>query len=634
MNIRSLEVGLSPLPVLRQEEAPNPARHRRDTLLLDGAWSLSVNGEAPGPVLVPFAPQAKVNGIAVPEGPVRLDYSTAFELPEGWPGAVLHLEGVDHDCEVSLNGVALGSHRGAWDPVEVFVPAEVLALGLPSGGARLHALRVAVRDNSRSRRILSGKQEREAEEGAIFYGNMAGLWKSAWIEKAGPARLGAHALLARASGDLALDVEVPGGAEGMEVSLTLAHPDGGGVSLRGPVRDGRAHLAGRVDSVRAWTTDAPHLYFGTLALLDADGAALDEFATYAGFRDFSMRDGYYWLNERPFYLQGLLNQAIYSDTLYTPTDRHTLTDFEHTRDLGFTGERRHQTTPRHRDLFLADRMGHWLTIELPSGRNLLARPDRDDAIAQWRRIVRAYAWNHPSVLFLVAGNEDWGLLEHHHHRVPATHKDRETFQIALGEATEAVAPPGMPYAVNDGWRCVTSRKHGKALGRLDASRLMFNIHDYADNAKLSKLYGSLPRWPAAGQWGSNPKHCFHPSGYSYDGETPLVLSEIGGRALLDRTSRGVFAYGKIHRDPELWAEELAELLTLMGRMPVVRGGYVLTQTRDAGNDPDDPRSRGEINGVLDAHGLPKYAGPLVREANERARALWAAGLPEARGAAA
>jgi hypothetical protein len=104
------------------------------------------------------------------------------------------------------------------------------------------------------------------------------------------------------------------------------------------------------------------------------------------------------------------------------------------------------------------------------------------------------------------------------------------------------------------------------------------------------------------------------------------MSEIGGRALLNRTSKGVFAYGKIHRDPASWATELSDLITLMGELPVVRGGYVLTQTRDAGNDPDDETSRGEINGILDGRGKPNYAGEAVRLANERARELWARGL--------
>ena len=117
-----------------------------------------------------------------------------------------------------------------------------------------------------------------------------------------------------------------------------------------------------------------------------------------------------------------------------------------------------------------------------------------------------------------------------------------------------------------------------------------------------------------------------PPDYSYDGQTPIIMSEIGGRALLNRSSAGVFAYGRIHRNPETWADELAELITLMGELQVVRGGYVLTQTRDAGNDPEDDHSRGEINGILDGYGVQKYGGPKVRDANARARALWAQGL--------
>jgi hypothetical protein len=622
MKTRADDFGLSPLPVLTRDTAPNPARIRRDTLPLDGTWTVTVNGGPAQPVQVPFAPQSKVNGIRVPDGRVELVYTQAFELPLGWTGALLHLEGVDHECEMFVNDVWLARHRGPWDPIGVFVPESVLSRGTPSERGALHSVRVLVRDHSHARTILSGKQERQPREGAIFYGNMSGLWKSVWIEKVADTRLGDFQVVAEASGRLCVTVEVLGAAKGHEVALTLSHEGGGGIALRGEVVEGRVTLIGRVEDVLPWSTDCPNLYFGPLSLLDAQGATVDEVQTYAGFRDFVMDRGYYRLNGRPFYLQGLLNQAIYPDSLYTPTDQHTLTDYEHTLAQGFNGERRHQTTPRHRDLWLADKMGYWLSIELPSGRNLLGKSHRADAIDQWRRIVRAYAWNHPSVFFLVPGNEDWGLLEHAQHRVPATSRDREAFQYELADATEEVAPPAMPYAANDGWRVVTVRKWGQTSNRLNGSRLMLNVHDYASNEVLRRMYGRIARFPKPGTWGKNPKHVFHSADYTYNGQTPLVMSEIGGRALLNRTARGVFAYGKIHRDPEAWAQELGELITLMGELAIVRGGYVLTQTRDAGNDPDDPTSRGEINGILDGRGVAKYAGDRVRDANARARALW------------
>jgi len=626
MKTRVDDFGLNAVPVLTRDTAPNPARMRRDTLTLDGLWNLSVNGGAIEPVQVPFAPQAKINGIKVPEGEAVLRYATAFELPRDWTGGLLHLEGVDHDAEVIVNGVSLARHVGAWDPIGVFIPREVLDLGIVGEATTLHKVEVVARDSSRARTILSGKQERQTSEGVIFYGNMSGIWKSVWVEQVGAARIQDFLVVAEASGRLCVTVEVAGSQDGQEVALTLAHEDGGSVALRGDVVEGRVTLIGRVEDVLTWSTECPNLYFGTLTLLDGEGRALDEIGTYVGFRDFVMQDGYYRLNGRPFYLQGLLNQAIYPDTLYTPTDQHTLTDYEHTLQQGFNGERRHQTTPRHRDLWLADKMGYWLSIEMPSARNLMNRAHRAEAIAEWQRIVKAYAWNHPCVFFLAPGNEDWGLLEHPHHRVPATAKHREAFQFELAEATEDVAPPGMPYAANDGWRVVTARKRGQRVNRIDTGRLMLNIHEYAGNDFIRRTYGRIPRFPVPGTWGPNPRHVFHSPDYSYDGTTPIVMSEIGGRALLNRTSKGVFAYGKIHRDPESWAAELSALITLMGELPVVRGGYVLTQTRDAGNDPDDDSSRGEINGILDGRGMPKYAGDRVRQANERARELWAQGL--------
>ena len=611
------------LPVLTRDNAPNPARIRRETLPLDGVWTLSVCGGPPQPVVIPFAPQAKVNGIAVPNGEADLRYNRTFELPFDWTGGMLHIEGADHEAEVFVNGISLCRHSGAYDPIGVFVPADVLALGIDGDVAKLHSLTVVVLDHSERRTILTGKQERQTSEGVIFYCNMSGLWKSVWIERVQVNHIQDFQIDADGSGDLTATIEVASSQDGQHMLLTLTH-EGHSVSVEGMVKGGRAVLTKKIDDVRPWSLHDPNLYFGTLSLLDQQGLLVDSIETHVGFRTFIMdwEAGYYRLNGEPFYFQGLLNQAIYPDTLYTPTDQHTLTDFEHTLAQGFNGERRHQTTPRHRDLWLADKMGYWLSIELPSARDLLGKSAMACAIAEWRQIVRAYAWNHPCVFFLVPINEDWGMLEHKHHEVKATDEDREAFQIKLGLVTQTIAPPGMPYAANDGWRAVTTRKFGMPVETLERERLMLNIHDYAENSGLKKIYGKIECWPVPDSWGENPCHVFHSNGYGYDGQTPIILSEIGGRALLNRPSKGVFAYGKVHTDPELWAAELAELITLMGGFGFVRGGYVLTQTRDAGNDPDDDTSKGEINGVLDARGVLKYPGHLVRDANAEARELW------------
>ena len=37
---------------------------------------------------------------------------------------------------------------------------------------------------------------------------------------------------------------------------------------------------------------------------------------------------------------------------------------------------------------------------------------------------------------------------------------------------------------------------------------MFNVHDYASNAELQSTYGSLPRFPEPGTWGSNASYVF------------------------------------------------------------------------------------------------------------------------------
>jgi hypothetical protein len=328
------------------------------------------------------------------------------------------------------------------------------------------------------------------------------------------------------------------------------------------VAGGLARFDLMVEGARPWSPDAPHLHDATLTLLGEDGATLDALDTYLGFRDFEMRDGYYRLNGEPFQLRGLLNQAIYPDTLYTPTDAHTLRDYEETLAHGFNGERRHQTTPRHRDLWLADRMGYWLSIEMPSARNLRNDAHRAAAVAEWTRIVRAYAW-HPSVLYL-AGQRELGPAQ----RPPP--RDRRQ----RGRAR------GVPVRTRRGHRGLRPPRHPVCGQRrlapchlAPARRHPEPPRPVAADVQPPRLRGQLAaaqhlRPPAplspAGKWSWNARYVFQDSSYTYDGRTPIVLSEVGGRACLNRPARGVFAYGRIYHDPAKWGDELGELIELMG----------------------------------------------------------------------
>ena len=620
------------------ETAPNPQFIRDHMVSLDGEWKFGV-GDDPArahlartvryrlldkTIQVPFAPQSKASGLDWKNLNAAVTwYERRITLPEDWKGGLLHLEGVDYQCDVFVNGKHAGFHKGGYDPVKLDI-SRWLKYGAGRGGSREHTITVRVQDSSTSRTQVAGKQERHNKEGDIFYKNMSGLWKSTWIEKIERSYIDHLKLEANAAGMLQTQAILKGAGEGYKLRLRLQHERESEpvVNREVAVTGTRVVLWDVVDNVKLWDLKNPHLYFGTVELIGPDGEVLDSVRTYTGFRTFALGRCVFELNGQPFYMQGLLNQAIYPDTLYTPTDEHTNLDYKQTLAHGFTGERRHQTTPRHRDLWLADRMGYWLSVELPSARDLTHVHDRAQALQEWRAIVNAYAFGHPSVFFLVPGNEDWGMLEHEHHRTRANNADREEFQMELGRATEAVAPAGMLYSANDGWRVVTTHKHGRHITHLDENRLMFNIHDYRSAEELIAYYGDLPAVLPAGAWvQADSFKNLHAFGYKHNGRAPVLISEMGGRALVTNPQAPIFAYGKIHTNPLAWAAETGGIIEALGRLPVVNG-YVATQTRDAGNDPDDPLSAGEVNGILTAKGAAKVAPELLANANTTAKQSW------------
>jgi hypothetical protein len=70
------------------------------------------------------------------------------------------------------------------------------------------------------------------------------------------------------------------------------------------------------------------------------------------------------------------------------------------------------------------------------------------------------------------------------------------------------------------------------------------------------------------------------------------------------------------------------IMIAIGASPIIRGGYVMTQMRDAGNDPNNKMSGGELNGILTADGKEKIPAEEFRTANEIAERYWRKSLRE------
>src|SRR6266481_4936522 len=109
----------SPLP-----EYPRPQMVRANWLNLNGIWQFQAgNTNDPVPtnqvlaseILVPFPIESAISGVK--QYYARSWYRRTFTVPPAWSGQriVLHLDAVDWESEVFINGQSAGVHRGGYD---------------------------------------------------------------------------------------------------------------------------------------------------------------------------------------------------------------------------------------------------------------------------------------------------------------------------------------------------------------------------------------------------------------------------------------------------------------------------------------------------------------------------------------
>ncbi|MFQ6038238.1 MAG: glycoside hydrolase family 2 TIM barrel-domain containing protein, partial [Candidatus Aminicenantales bacterium] len=161
------------------------------------------------------------------------------------------------------------------------------------------------------------------------------------------------------------------------------------------------------------------------SLLNGEGHAADSVRTFFGMRKISLgkdEAGHtrVFLNNRPVFMSGPLDQGWWPDGLYTaPTEEALRYDLEVMKKFGFNMLRKHVKVEPRLFYALCDRLGILVWQDMPSGDASVGRNGEDivrsEASArqfeqELERIIRTL-WNHPSIVMWVAFNEGWGQYD-------------------------------------------------------------------------------------------------------------------------------------------------------------------------------------------------------------------------------
>jgi hypothetical protein len=485
------------------------------TVSLDGDWQfladpsgaldvqkLSV-AENVRPTRIPSSWQSQFADLRDYAGVAWYWRSVNIQPPPPDQVAVLRFGAVDYLADVYVNGQKVGTHEGGYIPFE-FDITPLLRTGENQIAVRVvdPGAKPDVVERINYAEIPHGKQS--------WYVQTSGLWQSVEIQIRPRVHVGSVHILAAANGDFKIAVPIIKAASeaqtGAPTNVSVEVRDSAGKivwrasrELSGPQAD--TEFTGNLANPRVWSPADPALYTLRASLSSGDSRDYP-----FGFRTFETRDGKFYLNGKPIYLRGALDQDFYPETIYTPPSLDYLKDeMQKAKTLGLNLLRCHIKAPDPRYLQAADEVGILVWYEIPNWEKLT-----DNSKPRAMETLRGMAerdWNHPCLVIVSLINESWGINL-------KEIADRQWLKQAYQEAKKIV--PG--WLVDDNSSCY------------DNFHIATDVADYHTYSAIPDYAANFDRFVE--DLARRPGWLFSPYGdASPRGDEPLVLSEFGNWGL-------------------------------------------------------------------------------------------------------
>ena len=309
-------------------EYPRPQFVRNSYINLNGSWKceFSKSSELPSDfktdITVPFSPETPLSGVGrVLEPTEYLHYEKHFDIPSDFnKGRVfIHFGAVDQIADVYLNGVHIGSHSGGYTPFSFEITDNI-----KEGENRLN---VTVRDFSDTKQYSRGKQK--FNRGGIWYSPQSGIWQTVWLESTPKEYL--HSVKITPDFDneqVRFDFEA-------DAEVLVSVYDGDMLIAE------TAEKVVRIPNFKPWSPESPFLYNVVFS------CGKDRVRSYFGMRKFSVgkdENGMprLFLNNKPYFHNGLLDQGYYPDGFLTPPSNEAMEyDVKTVKKMGFNMLRKH-----------------------------------------------------------------------------------------------------------------------------------------------------------------------------------------------------------------------------------------------------------------------------------------------------
>jgi hypothetical protein len=521
-------------------EYPRPQLKREKYTILNGYWNYCISTEPimpevyDGRILVPFSPESVLSGVnrQIKPGEI-LWYERILDIEQKEKGkrCILHFGAVDQYCEVYINHQKVFEHQGGYLPFSIDITRMI------AEGTNLLSLKVT--DVSETSYHSRGKQR--LKRGGMFYTAQSGIWQTVWMEWVPDIYITSLKItpnVDQASVSLIIQLNQPLKEEQL-VNFVYRIDIMENNKIHHTTISHNNYIIIKLEKVQFWSPENPFLYDIIVT------AGEDRVESYFAMRKIEIRKDTdniprIYLNNQPYFQNGLLDQGYWPDGLYTaPSDEALIFDIVKSKELGFNMLRKHIKIEPLRWYYHCDRLGMLVWQDMVNGGldyNML--------------LVGYYPTLLPNLTHLVKDNH-YRLLgrKHKEGREEWTKECKETVNLLYNCPSIIVWVP-----FNEGWGQFDALKAYELIKELDATRLIDHASGWFDQGggdfkSIHNYFHLLKVIPE---------------------KRPVVLSEFGGYACyIPEHSYSYQIYGyRIYLTKEdldqafqnLYAKEIKELI--------------------------------------------------------------------------
>ena len=372
-------------------EYPRPQMVRGNWTNLNGEWDYAITSVTntpgrpekwDGKILVPFALESALSGVGKLLEPDQfLWYTRKIQVKKSGEGEdgggeriLLHFGGVDFRTMVFIGHQEVTDvpHEGGQNPFTLDITDYV------TDGE--NDLTVCVWDPTED--FVNSRGKQSFKPSGCFYTRVSGIWQTVWMERVPEKYIRGYKVVTDVDASTVrfeFDLNREQGTGNREqVKVTVM----GAVTT--PVRedaDGTVKI--KISDAKLWSPEEPNLYEFTAKY------GKDEIKGYFGMRKIEKRKDEkgvlrFFLNNKPYFVLGTLDQGWWPDGLLTPPSEEAMAfDIQTLKDCGFNTMRKHIKVEPMRYYALCDKMGLLVIQDLPSGSGDWADPMKAETVKRY-----------------------------------------------------------------------------------------------------------------------------------------------------------------------------------------------------------------------------------------------------------